>query len=89
MTQKQFEEAVKANERIEQLNRVLKEFKRNKSCRLSLVYGGYGVDGYWKLYNVNKEVIDFVEDKLKVYTGMFIQEINKEIEELNKKIEKL
>ena len=38
MTQKQFEEAVKANERIEQLNRVLKEFKRNKSCRLSLVY---------------------------------------------------
>lgn len=89
MTQKQFEEAVKASERIEQLNRVLQEFKMNKSCRLSLVYGGYNVDGYWKLYNVNKEVIDFIEDKLKVYTGMLIQEINKEIEELNKKIEKL
>lgn len=89
MTQKQFEEVVKVNERIEQLNRVLQEFKMNKSCRLSLVYGGYNVDGYWKLYNVNKEVIDFIEDKLKVYTGMLIQEINKEIEELNKKIEKL
>lgn len=89
MTQKQFEEAVKANKRIEQLNKVLSEFEMNKSCRLSLVYGGYNVDGYWKLHNINKEVLDFIEDKLKVYTGMFIQEINKEIEELNKKIEKL
>lgn len=87
MTQKQFEEVVKVNKRIEQLNRVLEEFKMHNSCRLSLVYGGYNVDGYCKLYNVNAKVIDFIEDKLKVYTGMFIQEINKEIEELNKKIE--
>lgn len=89
MTQKQFEEAVKANKRMEQLNKVLSEFEMNKSCRLSLVYGGYNVDGYWKLYNVNKEVLDFIEDKLKVHTEMFIQEIKKEIEELNKEIAKI
>lgn len=89
MTQKQFEEAVKANKRIEQLNKVLKEFEMNKSCRLSLVYGGYNVDGYWQLHNVNKQVIDFIEDKLKVHTEMFIQEIKKEIEELNKEIAKI
>ena len=89
MTQKQFEEAVKVNKRIEQLNIVLGEFEMNKSCRLSLVYGGYDVDGYWQPHNVSKLVIDLIEDKLKVHTEMLIQEIKKEIEELKEEIAKI
>lgn len=89
MTQKQFEEAVKANKRIEQLNKVLGEFEMNKNCRLSLVYDGYDVDGHWQLHNVNKLVINFIEDKLKVHTEMLIQEIKKEIEEIKEEIAKI
>ena len=90
MTQKQFEEAVKANKRIEQLNKVLEEFEMNKSCRLSLIYGGYYVDGYWQeLHNVNKLVINFIENKLTVHTEMLIQAIKKEIEELKEEIAKI
>ena len=89
MTQKQFEEVVKANKRIEQLNKVLGEFEMNKSCRLSLVYGDYDLNGFWHPHNVNKPIIDFIEDKLKVHTEMLIQEIKKEIEEIQEEIAKI
>ena len=79
MTQKQFEEVVKVNKRIEQLNRVLEEFKVHNSCRLSLVFGGYNVDGYCKLYNVNAKVIDFIEDKLKVIQACLFKKLTKKL----------
>lgn len=89
MTEKQFKKAIEINKRIEQLKGVLEEFKIEKSCRLSLVYGGYGVAGYWKIHHVREEIIDFVKDKLKDYTKKFIQEIEEEIKELNKEIKNI
>lgn len=91
MTQEQFEEVIKINDRIKQLKRVLKEFEDDNSCRLSLIYGGiYGSNNkYDQKFIVWDEVTNIVKDKLKVYTERFIQELKEELEELNKKIEKL
>lgn len=83
MTHEQFEEAIKINKRIEQLEKVLKEFERNRSCRLSLI------TDYSHCIIVPSNVTDLVENKLKNYTEKFIQELNEEIKELNKQIKDL
>lgn len=91
MTQAQFEETIAINERIKELKRVLKEFEENNDCRLSLIYGPnppYGCT-YSSLHFVDGKIINFIKDKLKVYTERFVQEIKEEIDELNKKIEKI
>lgn len=91
MTKEQFEEAIKVNDRIKQLKRVLKEFEEDNSCRLSLIYGGAYCSNskYDPKFIVWDEVTNLVKDKLKVYTERFVQEIKEEIDELNKKIEKI
>ena len=91
MTKEQFEEAIKVNDRIKLLKRVLNEFKKDNSCRLSLIYGGTYCSNskYNEKFFVWDEITNIVKDKLKIYTERFIEELNKEIEELNKKIEKL
>lgn len=87
MTHEQFEEAVKANERIKQLKRVLKQFEMYDSCRLSLVYG-YNKPQE-KIQNIPVNITNSIEDKLKNYTKKLIQELNEEVKEINKKIEKI
>lgn len=91
MTQAQFEETIAINERIKELKRVLKEFEKDASCRLSLIYGGEYCKNskYDPTYIVWDEVTDLVKDKLKVYTERFVQELKEEIDELYKKIEKI
>lgn len=91
MTHEQFEKAIEINKRIEQLKRVLKEFEKDDSCRLSLIYGGTYCSNskYDQKFIVWNEVTDLVKDKLKVYTERFVQELKEEIKELNKKIENL
>ena len=87
MNQEQFKEAIKINDRIKQLKRVLKKFEDDNSCRLSLIYGGLTSSKYDSKFIVQNDVTDLVKDKLKVYTERLILELKEELKELNKKIE--
>ena len=87
MNQEQFKEAIKINDRIKQLKRVLKKFEDDNSCRLSLIYGGLTSSKYDSKFIVQNDVTDLVKDKLKVYTERLIQELKEELKELNKKID--
>lgn len=91
MTQEQFEKAIKANEKLKQLKRVLDQFQIHKDCRLSLIYGDIG-EHNWKykdLHHVDGDITWLIKDKLKNYTERFIKELNEEVEEINKEIEKI
>lgn len=88
MTHEQFEEAIKINERIKQLKEILNEFQGSGYYRLSIVYNGYGeMDS--EVRTMNGYMVNYVKDKLEVYTKKFIQELKDELETLNKKIENL
>lgn len=88
MTHEQFEEAIKINERIKQLKEILNEFQGSGYYRLSIVYNGYGeMDS--EVRPMNGYMVNYVKDKLEVYTKKFIQELKDELETLNKKIENL
>ena len=88
MTHEQFDEAIKINERIKQLKEVLNEFQGSGHYRLSIVYNGYGeMDS--EVRPMNGYMVNYVKDKLEVYTKKFIQELKDELETLNKKIENL
>lgn len=82
MTRKEFEEAIKFNERIEQLRKVLKEFEEDDSCRLSIITGGNN-SNYDPELIMDSYITDLVKDKLKIYTRRFVQELNEEIVRLN------
>lgn len=88
MTHEQFEEAIKINERIKQLKEILSKFQGFGDYRLSIVYN---CDGgmYPEIRPMKGYMINFVKDKLEVYTKKFIQELKDELETLNKKIENL
>lgn len=88
MTRKEFEEAIKFNERIEQLKKVLKEFEEDDSCRLSIITGGNN-SNYDPELIMDSYIIDLVKDKLKIYTKRFVQELNEEIERLSNVINDL
>ena len=75
MTRKEFEEAIKFNERIEQLRKVLKEFEEDDSCRLSIITGGNN-SNYDPELIMDSYITDLVKDKLKSYTKRFVQELN-------------
>lgn len=83
MTRKEFEEAIKFNERIEQLRKVLKEFEEDDSCRLSIITGGGNNSNYDPELIMDSYITDLVKDKLKIYTKRFVQELNEEIVRLN------
>lgn len=88
MTHEQFEEAIKINERIKQLKEILNKFQGSGYYRLSIVYNGYGeMDS--EVRPINGYMVNYVKDKLEVYTKKFIQELKDELETLNKKIENL
>ena len=82
MTRKEFEEAIKFNERIEQLRKVLKEFEEDDSCRLSIITGGNN-SNYDPELIMDSYITDLVKDKLKIYTKRFVRELNEEIVRLN------
>lgn len=82
MTRKEFEEAIKFNERIEQLRKVLKEFEEDDSCRLSIITGGNN-SNYDPELIMDSYITDLVKDELKIYTKRFVQELNEEIVRLN------
>lgn len=88
MTRKEFEEAIKFNERIEQLRKVLKEFEEDDSCRLSIITGGNN-SNYDPELIMDSYITDLVKDKLKIYTKRFVQELNEEIERLSNVINNL
>lgn len=83
MTRKEFEEAIKFNERIEQLRKVLKEFEEDDSCRLSIITGYNNNSNYDPELIMDSYITDLVKDKLKIYTKRFVQELNEEIVRLN------
>lgn len=91
MTRKEFEEAIKFNERIEQLKKVLKEFEEDDSCRLSIITGGNCCNNsnYDPELIMDSYITDLVKDKLKIYTKRFVQELNEEIERLSNVINDL
>lgn len=88
MTHEQFEEAIKINERIKQLKEILSKFQGLGNYRLSIVHN-YDGGMYPEVRSMSGYMINFVKDKLEVYTEKFIQELKDELETLNKKIENL
>lgn len=89
MTQEQFNEVLKANERLVEVKTVLNALQTYDNCMLYLVYSVK--DGYGNPHpnTLPYKIVHAIEDKLKNYTKRLIQELNEEVEEINKKIEKI
>lgn len=89
MTQEQFKEALKANERLAEVKKVLNVLQTYDNCMLYLVYNVKDSHGNPHPNALPYEIVHAIEDKLKNYTKRLIQELNEEVEETNKKIEKI
>lgn len=89
MTQEQFNEVLKANERLVGVKKVIKVLQTYDNCMLYLVYDVKDAHGNPHPNTLPYEIVHTIEDKLKNYTKRLIQELNEEVEEINKKIEKI
>ena len=89
MTQEQFNEVLKANERLVGVKKVLKVLQTYDNCMLYIVYDVKDAHGNPHPNTLQYEIVHTIEDKLKNYTKRLIQELNEEVEEINKKIEKI
>ena len=89
MTQEQFNEVLKANERLVEVKKVLKALQTCDKCMLYLVYNVKDEHGNPHPNTLPYKIVHAIEDKLKNYTKRLIQELNEEVEEINKKIEKI
>ena len=89
MTQEQFNEVLKANERLVGVKKVLKVLQTYDNCMLYLVYDVKDAHGNPHPNTLPYKIVHAIEDKLKNYTKRLIQELNEEVEEINKKIKKI
>ena len=89
MTQEQFNEVLKANERLVEVKKVLNVLQAYDNCMLYLVYDVKDAHGNPHPNTLPYKIVHTIEDKLKNYTKRLIQELNEEVEEINKKIEKI
>ena len=89
MTQEQFNEVLKANERLVGVKKVLKVLQTYDNCMLYLVYSVKDEYGNPHPNTLPYQIVHAIEDQLKNYTKRLIQELNEEVEEINKKIEKI
>lgn len=87
MTEEQFNEAVRINNRIEQLEKVKKEISSLTNNKLSYIQKGNSIRDDWKI--VGEWTMRFIADILDRHDKQIRQEIDKEIAKLKKEIEAL
>lgn len=85
MTEQQFNEAVRINSRIGELEKVKKEISSLPHNRLSYIQKGDSIRDDWKI--VGDWIMRLISDILDRHDVQIRQEIDEEIEKLKKEIE--
>lgn len=87
MTEEQFNEAVRINNRIGELEEVKKKISLSTYNRLSYIQKGGSIHDDWKI--VGEWIMKDISDILDRHDQQIRQEIDEEIEKLKKEIEAL
>lgn len=87
MTEKQFNEAVRINNRIGELEKVKKEISSLQNNKLSYIQKGDSIRDDWKI--VGDWIMRLISDILDRHDVQIRKEIDEEIERFKKEIEAL
>ena len=87
MTQEQFKEIIRINDRINELKKTIEVINSYDNCRLSFIYDIKDGNGTPHPHIVHEHYIWPIESVLKKYSNIIIQELNDELENLNRKVE--
>lgn len=89
MTQEQFKEIVRINDRINELKKTIEVLNSYDNCRLSFVYDIKVGNGTPHPHIVHEHYLWSIKSTLNKYSNVIIQELNDELEALNRKVEDL